>query len=515
MSQRKPTDPGHTRRAVLRTLGIGLPASALAATGCPSATNPPEPIPQPVPTGDTGHSGDTGGVDSSPVDTGTPFVADERTPEPTEPWSGIGSDDRTAFPLGVQTGDPGADRIVAWAWAPGAKQLTLHIALWDGSAWQEQPSIEVTAGPEGYTHHTITGLPSDQPLAVQFVHGTASSAIGHARTAPAADSYPEVRLGATSCTDQAHGDFPSLDELRALGPLDGMLWLGDTVYADGNVIVDDYRTLWREQLSKSSFQDLFAVVPGIWAWDDHEVGNNWSPQDIDPAHLEAAVTAFHETVSLPDEVRSTRQLWRRLTFGQTVELFVLDCRGERDFDQGEYVSPQQLQWLIDGLLTSTAVWKVVVTSVPITDMPALWDIAEAHLDRWDGYPGTQRAELLGNIRAEGVTGVFFVAGDLHQSTLSYVDLPGGDGDNLLEIMAGPGGSFRNAIARTIEGDQFVYKEADWSAVRLDFHPNGTARIRMVYEEGGDLMLDMVIDDKGQVVRIDQERHPWREYTTTP
>lgn len=501
MSQRKPEPPGASRRTLLRTLGLGLPA----AMACRGTTNPPAP----PTTGATGSTGTTG----STADTGAPTTpsvqADERTPAPTAPWGGAAPVDADAFPLGAQTGEPTPDRLVVAAWAPGASLVDVQAARWDGSAWQPLPTASIAPDAAGYLHHTLTGLGADQPVAVQLVVDGKGSPVVHGRTAPDPDSLPEVFLGATSCLDQVHGEFPSLDEVQALGRLDAILWLGDTLYADGSITLDDYRAMWQDQLAKPSFQRLFATTPGIWTWDDHEVGNNWDPQTIDPVQLDAAVTAFHETVALPDDVRTTRRLWRSLRFGRTVELFVLDGRGERDASAGHYLSPEQLQWLIDGITASEAVWKVVATSVPITDMPDLWDLGEAQLDRWDGFPGTQRAELLA--ATEGIDGVFYVAGDLHQTSLTYVDRDGGPGARRLEIMAGPGGSFRNSIARAYEDDpQFVYADADWSATRLSFHPDGTARIEIAYEGGGPPMLDLRIDTAGNVVQVDAVRHPYLE-----
>jgi len=497
MSKRRPASPGHSRRAIIRALGLGLPAVAACSR---ATTNPPPPSTTPA----GGDSTDTG------ADTATRPPADPRTEEPSEDWEGVGPADTDAFPLGLQLGEPTDDALVAWAWAPGASSVSFHVATWDGASWVVSAPVVATPGAEGYVHQSLEGLGPDQPIAVQAESAGMFSPLVYGRTTPAADAEPEVFLGATSCLDQNHGEFPSLDEVRAVGRLDAMIWLGDTIYADGRRQIEEFRALWREQLGKGSFQRFLARVPGIWSWDDHEVGNNWDPQTIDPDWLDTAVQAFHETVPLPDHVRTSRRLWRSLRFGRTVELFVLDVRGERDAEAGHYVSPEQLQWLQEGLSASPCVWKVVATSVPITDMPALWDIGGAQEDRWDGFPGTQRQELLAHIRSEGLRGVFFVAGDLHQTTVSRVDVAGGDGDDLLEIMAGPGGSFLNTLARTIEGEQFVYKDADWSAARLSFHPAGTARIQVAFEEGGDLMLDMTIDVDGNVVRIDAERHPWRE-----
>jgi alkaline phosphatase D len=443
--------------------------------------------------------------DETPARTGDTGSAETpRAAEPAALWPGVGAPDPVAFPLGMQTGEPHDDGLVVWVYAPGAATATLHGAAWDGAAWVPLDPITVSPSAEGYAHAEVTGLGADVSVAWQTEAGGAYSPIAHGRTAIARDAAAEVRLGACSCLDQAHGEFPCLDAVQELGPIDAFVWLGDTIYADSRVDEPGYRALWQEQLSKPSFQRLLSKVPGVFTWDDHEVDNNWSPQSVSPARFAAAVKTFHETLPFPASVRDGGPLWRSLRFGRTVELFMLDCRGERDVDAGEYVSAQQLQWLIDGLRDSEAVWKVVATSVPITDWPGPWDLAQAQLDRWDGFPGTQRATLIE--AAKSVRGVMFLSGDLHQTTLSRVDPPGGPGEGLTEFLAGPGGSFLNAAARLLEGEQFPYADADWSAARMVFWPDGTAQLQTAYE-GGLLMMDARIDVDGAVDVI-VAAHPW-------
>jgi alkaline phosphatase D len=442
---------------------------------------------------------------ASPKDTG--LTTEPRPEPPTAWWSGVAPVDPVRFPLGAQTGEPLPDSFVAWTYAPDEAEVDIQLARWDGSAWVEEEALPTTPSAEGYVHLEPTGLASDTYYAIQAVTPDgAGSAVAHIHTAPDPEAAVEVRFGGTSCLDQTHGEFPSLDALQTLGPIDGMLWLGDTVYADGRRTVEAYRDLWQEQLAKGTIQRLFAVAPGVFTWDDHEVDNNWDPQTFPAPQLNAAVNAFFETVPLPESVRSTRRLWRSLRFGRTVELFMLDVRSERDRAAGHYISPEQLDWLRSGLSDSPCVWKLVATSVPITDWPLAFDVLNAQLDRWDGFGGTQRQDLIDHIVDNDLRGVMFVSGDLHQTTLSYLDPAGGKGENLLEFLVGPGGSFINIAARLLEGEQFPYGDADWSAGRMVFRPDGTARLQTIHEDG-EMMMEAVIDLDGNVT-LELENHPW-------
>jgi len=488
MSKRRPTStPSATRRELFHAMALAWPAATLA-TGCKN---------------DDGATG----TDSSPVDTG--LTTEARAEPPTAPWDGNTPVDTTRFPLGAQTGEPVPDSFVAWTYASDDVDVDIQLARWDGSAWVEEAPLAATPSAEGYVHVEPTGLSPDTYYAIQATTADgAGSAVAHAHTAPDPDAAIEVRFGGTSCTDQDHGEFPSLDALQTLGPIDAMLWLGDTIYADGRRTEASYRSLWQLQLAKDSFQSLFGVAAGVFTWDDHEVDNNWDPQTISASRLDMAVKTFFETVPLPASVRSTRRLWRTLRFGRTVELFLLDVRSERDRDAGHYISPEQLQWLRDGLSDSPCVWKVVATSVPITDWPLAWDVLEANLDRWDGFGGTQREEVIDHIVDNDMRGVMFVSGDLHQTTLSYVDPAEGKGERLLEYLVGPGGSFVNIAARLLSGDQFPYADGDWSAGRMVFRPDGTARLQTIHEDG-QMMMEAVIDIDGNVT-VELENHPWEQ-----
>ncbi len=65
----------------------------------------------------------------------------------------------------------------------------------------------------------------------------------------------------------------------------------------------------------------------------------------------------------------------------------------------------QLQWLENGLLTSSARWKVIFTSV-------ITNPTTKQTDAWGAYP-TEWNALKTFINSNNITGVVFVAGDLH------------------------------------------------------------------------------------------------------
>lgn len=62
-------------------------------------------------------------------------------------------------------------------------------------------------------------------------------------------------------------------------------------------------------------------------------------------------------------------IWQSQRWGQVAEFFAFDCRSERKpstvaSPDAEYMSDRQLNWLFESLVNSTAVFKVLMSSVP-------------------------------------------------------------------------------------------------------------------------------------------------------
>jgi phosphodiesterase/alkaline phosphatase D-like protein len=265
--------------------------------------------------------------------------------------------------------------------------------------------------------------------------------------------------------------------------LDFFGFLGDTVYADGSRTVGDYRAFWDSTLATEGMLQLTSSTSLVVTWDDHEVDNNWDIRTLGEARYAVARGCFDEAFPRTEGPGGSG-IWRVLRWGTCLDVFVLDGRAERQPEAGLYLSAEQLAWLVDGLQRSTARFKIVFNSVPITDLNAIFSDYGAE-DRWDGFP-VQRAELLRSIA--DVSGVLFVAGDVHYAQVGYVDPAGGDGAELMEVFTGPAGSFANVAADLFVGDpQYVWLGSAYNWCRFECDPvAGTIRVTHIGDDGAPL-----------------------------
>ena len=136
-------------------------------------------------------------------------------------------------------------------------------------------------------------------------------------------------------------------------------------------------------------------TPIIHQWDDHDSGLN----NIDKTYGNWSLNqqVFEEYVPSYPLPSVKPGIWQKFRYAQA-ECFVLDCRSQRDpeidpdgpdksmLDGNELGTTGQLRWLKQGLLASTARWKIIFTSViinPTTKFPGGW---AGYQTEWDvGY----------------------------------------------------------------------------------------------------------------------------------
>lgn len=448
-----------SRRAVLRW-GAALAAAACAPKGTGS--------------GDGAGDDDSGGGDSGAAPTPT------RAPEPPR-WEPPGPADDVAFPWGVQTGDALPDAVIVRVRAL-QMPLRVEVVRAEGDGWVADQQHEQLWPPDGAESIRVelTGLRPDTAycLAAQDAMGRWSRST-RLRTALADGALRVLTLGATSCLG---GNEPWRSLSVAAGEdLDAFLLLGDTVYADGSRTMEDYRLFWRAAMRVEGMRALTSSTSVVATWDDHEVDNNWSRSTLEAGQFANARAAFAEALPQREGPGGTG-IWRQLRWGDTAELFVLDCRGERE--DGLYVSEQQLAWLEDALAASTARFKLILNSVPITDLTAMFGAAAAD-DRWQGYP-SQRERILRFIDEQPISGVLWVTGDVHFPAICSVSPPGAPGAGQTEVFTGPGGSFLNLAADLFVGDpQYPYVGYAWNWCRLRLDPGtGVVDVTFVDDAGG-------------------------------
>lgn len=235
----------------------------------------------------------------------------------------------------------------------------------------------------------------------------------------------------------------------------------------------DYRFLYRTYRSDRHFQELLEAHTILCLWDDHETANDcyWDyardtlgapdhpltkdhPDGGDPVQLRQlkrdAQQAWSEYVParvvfdpLAEHPFDALRIYRRFQFGDLVDLFLTDERtyrspppcgvDERNLSCGcdqqsavdqSMLGDDQRQWLIDGITSSTALWKVWANEVFLGELslgrppgPQLF----LSLDAWDGYEA-ERQEILATIADAGVRNLVALTGDLHTYMASYLKL---------------------------------------------------------------------------------------------
>ena len=163
---------------------------------------------------------------------------------------------------------------------------------------------------------------------------------------------------------------------------------------------------------------ILRQFPIIHQWDDHDAGLN--NLDKNYPDWDLSQQAFQENIPTYTLPSVSPGIWQKFSYAQA-DLFVLDCRSQRDpendpdnadksmLDGNALGAPGQLQWLKDGLLASTAAWKIIFSSVlanPSTKIP----------DAWGGYQ-TEWMALKEFINSNNIHNIVIISGDLHQASI--------------------------------------------------------------------------------------------------
>jgi len=444
------------RRDFLR--GVAAAGFAAALPGCDGE----EPM-----DADAG-PGDSGVVD--PPDAGPP-------PGPIPPRERS----YAVFEHGVASGDPRPDSVILWTRVtpgmpgdpdPGAVDVTLEIA--SDSAFGAIVSTE-SASTDASRDFTVkvdaAGLEAATTYYYRFTALGETSPVGRTRTAPSG-AADRLRLAVCSCSSLGHGFLHGYGKIAARADLDAVIHLGDYIYEYGNlqygnlreyepsteiVALDDYRARFSQYRREPELAEAHRQHPFIVIWDDHETANNsWrgGAQNHDASEgswsdrLAAATQAYREWMPIRDE-GEPGQLWRRLGYGDLLDLVMVDTRiwGRDEELEGldspgiddparQLLGADQEAWLIEQLGTSTARWKLIGNQVMLAPITGF-----ANPDQWDGYPAA-RERLLGAIRDGGVDDVVVLTGDIHSSwafdlplDVSAYDPDTGDGSFGVELVA--------------------------------------------------------------------------------
>ena len=407
-----------------------------------------------------------------PKDTG----GGEAPAAPPPSWAPQTPLDDALFPLGVQVGDPAPSSAICWSRITSSAAPELVVVRWDGAAWQEVSRTDHTPDAGGFLHVVLDGLDPNTWYSFAFESGGSRSSTGRWQS-PAASGTSRLVFGGSACTKHSYVPFPVLSQAAALD-LSFFLLAGDQVYADGAATLEEYRAFWTTNLSSAGYRDLLSSTAVVATWDDHEVTNDWGTVPATSDQEAFGMQAFFEHT--PCTPRLGEATWRTLSFGDTLDLHVLDCRSERDPEGGLYISEAQLEWLVESMRGSGAVFQGVLNSVPMVDLEPLVGSLRVE-DRWQGFP-EQRSRLVEAIGS--VPNVYFLTGDFHTGLVARVDAEG-PGHGMFDILMGAAGNRMNPMGGMLEPtDQFLAGTAERNVVRFEMDPaDETVVVEYVGEEG--------------------------------
>jgi alkaline phosphatase D len=227
------------------------------------------------------------------------------------------------------------------------------------------------------------------------------------------------------------GDYQIFETIANKDP-NLMLWLGDNTYFREADLATWNGMLHRYTHTRSILEldRLMRTCHHYAIWDDHDYGPNDSNGSW--IHKNRSQEAFE-------------LFWANNGYGfkdvecnagtftyADVDVFLLDNRTFRTNDKRKDITPQilgaeQIDWLVESLLTSSAPFKLVAVGGQF-----LSDFAK--YENHAVYPEEQ-ARLLNLIEENGIEGVIFLTGDRHHTELSGYEFA--DGRMIYDLTASP------------------------------------------------------------------------------
>lgn len=463
---------------------------------------------------------------------------------------------RLTLPSGIATGDVTSDSAVLWSRAsgPGRMLATLRAVDDGGAVLSGKGAFERTLrGPRATQASDFTAkihaghLPANTRFALEISFEDQDGAAGETingtfRTAPDAgtangngraqgDTTPSSVQSFVWTGDTAGQGWGINEEIGGMRGYQAMhntrpdffIHSGDTIYADGPIsatVTEKDGQIWRnivtEEVSKvaetltefrgrhrynsldANMRAMFADVPVIAQWDDHETHNNWYPgQIIDDARYTVRDVntlaargrqAWQENMPIADSSALWRpgtfddggqyqpaRIYRKISRGPQLDIFCLDMRnfkspntdGKESYATS-ILGQEQVDWLISEVSKSKATWKVIAADLPLGIIVPDGPVNEESVSNRDnGAPLGRELEIAGVLSAfkrNKVQNVVWLTADVHYCAAHHYSPERAaftDFDPFWEFVAGPiaAGSFGPNQMDGTFGPEVVFSKA--------------------------------------------------------
>jgi alkaline phosphatase D len=345
----------------------------------------------------------------------------------------------------VTVGEVTATTAVVWARSPSDAEVAVEARPAAGGAALKGAAKASARRADLTVRIPLSNLKAATRYAYQ-VQAAGETARGEFVTAPGPEQPTPGHflwsgdLGGGGFCRKIEGGYPIFRAMARLKP-DVFLFVGDTIYADvkcnrpGVVPGADFVALTLGEFRKrhhynredAAVQEFFRLTSVYAIWDDHEVRNDFSGP-TDPL-MPTGRRAFLDYWPIVPPADEPTRLYRKFRWGRLGEVFILDTRQyrspntERDGPGKTMLGASQRRWLIDNVSTSTAVWKIVVSSVSLsipTGKPERrdsWSNASVYGTPQDGGTGfaVERDAILRQFRERGVKNLVFLVADVHHA----------------------------------------------------------------------------------------------------
>lgn len=391
---------------------------------------------------------------------------------------------RPVIPSGVSSGDVLADRAMIWSRADRPARMWI-----DWSTTSNFANMQTIQGPAALpesdftTKLDLSGLPAGQDIFYRVRYQSledlklwSEPASGHFRTAPVAPRNIRFLWSGDTC-GQGWGINPDFGGFRTYETMlkrqpDFFIHSGDVIYADNPVrpevklpdgkiwrnitteakskvaeTLAEFRGNYAYNLMDTHLRAFNAQVPILYQWDDHEVLNNWYPQEIlyDDRYTEKSVAllaarakrAFMEYNPIRSTGDDPERLFRVIPYGPLLDVFMIDMRTYRAANgpnrqttsgaDTEFLGKIQLQWLKQALKNSKATWKVIASDMPIGLVVYDDYLAKSTFENAANGNGPalgrelEIADLLRFIHQNNIRNVVWFTADVHYTAAHYYD----------------------------------------------------------------------------------------------
>ncbi|WP_435744550.1 alkaline phosphatase D family protein [Nocardioides sp. SYSU DS0663] len=404
-------------------------------------------------------------------------------------------------PMAVATGDVTSRSAVLWARAERPGRLVAEVTSGRRTRrvrgpWAT-PDSDLTAKVE--LRGLGPGREHDVRLSFEDEDGRpGGSRLATFRTASLHEAATSFVWTGDTC-GQGWGINPDLGGLVAYRAMhatrpDFFVHAGDTIYADGpiqetvtepdgqvwrNLVIPEvtkvaetlaeFRGRHRYTLLDDNVRAMYAEVPVVAQWDDHETTNNWWPGEVldDPRYTQERRVdvlaargrrAWQEYMPIADPRAGRRdsgfapaRIYRKIERGAHLDVFCLDMRTFKDpntpgleRERTSILGAEQVDWLIREVRRSKATWKVISADMPlglvVPDGPVN---QESLANRDPGQPLGKEQEIaavLSAFKRHGVRNTVWITADVHYCAAHHYSPERAgftDFDPFWEFVAGP------------------------------------------------------------------------------